>query len=270
MPVVSVVIPTFNRSGFIIEAIESVYAQTFGDFDVIVVDDGSNDGTAEIVSEKFPLIEVIIQKNRGVSAARNVGINHSKGKYIAFLDSDDLWLPEKLQAQVDFFRENPDISICQTEELWIRNGKRVNPKNKHKKHSGWIFKECIPLCIVSPSAVMIKREVFEKIGLFDEELPACEDYDLWLRAALQYEIITLPEPLIIKKGGHEDQLSKQWGLDKYRVMALLKILDDPNLSLDERKDVIFYIQQRCKILENGYLKRGKDAEARKFRELSRH
>ena len=138
-PCISVIIPTYNRCWILKEAIDSVLSQKFTDFEIIVVDDGSNDATAALLSAYGDQITTIYQENRGVSAARNAGILMAKGNYIAFLDSDDMWLPEKLSCQVDFFQSHPEAVICQTDEIWIRNGVRVNPKNRHKKPSGMIF-----------------------------------------------------------------------------------------------------------------------------------
>jgi glycosyltransferase involved in cell wall biosynthesis len=264
---VSIIIPTYNRSGFLKESVESVLSQTFNDFELIIVDDGSTDDTADVVSSSCdPRIQYEYQVNRGVSSARNVGVSLATAPYIAFLDSDDIWLPGKLENQLSFFHERPDISICQTEELWVRNGRRVNPRQKHAKHSGWIFEACLPLCIVSPSAVMFRREAFDALGGFDESFPACEDYDLWLRAALRYEIHTLSEPMIIKRGGHDDQLSRQWGLDVWRIRALEKILGDSMLS-EKRRDLVFAeIARRSRIVADGAKKRGNDELYREYEE----
>ncbi len=262
---ISVVIPTYNRRAFLTEAITSVIEQTYNSWELIVVDDGSADGTFEAVkSFNDDRITYLRQEKSGVSAARNLGVSKSSSPFIAFLDSDDLWFPKKLKTQLDFFDKHPNQSICQTEEIWVRNGCRVNPKDKHQKHSGWIFKECIPLCIVSPSAVMMKRGAFDALGGFDESLPACEDYDLWLRAALRYEIHTLPEPLIVKRGGHDDQLSKEWGLDRYRIRALEKALHDPMLDDDLKPLILQDIARRAKVVADGARKRNKLSVAQEY------
>lgn len=256
-PSISVVIPTYNRAEFLREAVDSVRSQSYADFEIIIVDDGSADSTTNIVSSmKDSRIVYLKQKHGGVSAARNLGISRSRAPFISFLDSDDLWLPRKLETQMDFFRTHPEASICQTEELWMRRGRRVNPAKKHRKHSGWIFKECLPLCIVSPSAVMMRREIFDDVGGFDEDLPACEDYDLWLRTSLRYPIYTLPEALTVKRGGHPDQLSKGWGLDRYRIVALKKILSDSMLTDELRGLVRAEIDRRSRIVIAGARKRG--------------
>jgi len=256
-PLVSVIIPTYQRKSFVCDAIRSVVSQSFAEIEIVVVDDGSDDGTRWAVSAiEDDRIVYLWQKHAGVSSARNEGVLNSRGKFVAFLDSDDVWLPEKIERQLAFMNGLPADSICQTEEIWIRDGKRMNPSNHHKKHSGWIFKECLPLCIVSPSAVMMERRIFDELGGFDENLPACEDYDLWLRASLRHQIFTMEEALIVKRGGHSDQLSKQWGLDIHRVSALQKILSDPLLTEEYAALVRADIVRRSKILADGARKRG--------------
>ena len=196
MSLISVIIPTYNRETVLPRAITSVLAQKGADFELIIVDDGSTDSTNNFIESRspFPVPRVFHQENKGPAAARNLGIKHAQGEWIAFLDSDDEWKPGKLKAQLKFFEENPEYFICQTEEIWIRNGTRVNPMKKHQKFGGWIFEKCLPLCVVSPSAVMMRRKLFGEVGLFDESLPACEDYDLWLRIAAKYPIVLIENP----------------------------------------------------------------------------
>lgn len=259
-PKVSIIIPTHNRKEMLLEAVRSVRQQTFADFELIIVDDGSDDGTDAVLADlkADSRIRYFWQDHAGVASARNHGIKESRAHWIVFLDSDDLWLPDKLSKQWDYVQQNPGVKICQTEEIWMRHGVRVNSGLRHKKHSGWIFSQCLPLCIVSPSAVMIERSVFTTCGTFDEALPACEDYDLWLRVALKYQIITMSEPLVIKRGGHEDQLSQKfWGMDRFRIVALQKILRHPDLDCDSRKLVEESIRFRYGILHQGLQKRGK-------------
>ena len=267
-PLVSVIIPTYNRGWILKEAIDSVLSQDFDDIELIVVDDGSTDNTINILDAYALDIIVLRQDNRGVSAARNAGISCASGQLIAFLDSDDLWLPGKMSRQVEFFNSNPDALICQTEELWIRNGRRVNPKKRHQKFSGMIFKHCLPLCIVSPSAVMMKKSLFDKTGRFDESLPACEDYDLWLRVSRKYPVFLIDTPLIVKRGGHGDQLSKMPQLDKYRIRALEKIIQSGLLSKDQRIDAVKMLKEKCQIYAKGCLKRGRNNESRYYFDLA--
>lgn len=260
-PLVSVIIPTFNRGWILKEAIDSVLAQNFEDFELIVIDDGSTDNTQPILNSYKNDITAFTQNNKGVSAARNMGITLSSGRFIAFLDSDDLWMQNKLSTQVDFFNENHDALICQTDEIWIRNNVRVNPKRRHKKLSGMIFEHSLDLCMVSPSAVMIRRKLFDKVGLFDEDLPACEDYDLWLRISCRYPVCLIDIPLIIKRGGHGDQLSRLPVLDKYRIKALNKIIASGLLSEGQYRAAIKTLKEKCEIYANGCIKRGRTDEA---------
>jgi glycosyltransferase involved in cell wall biosynthesis len=258
---ISIIIPTYNRSDFLKEAIDSVLKQTWKDFELIIVDDGSTDNTQEILSNYTGKISLISTEHKGPSAARNRGIQTAQGEYIAFLDSDDIWKPDKLKKQMDFFNNNPHIFICQTEEIWIRKGRRVNPRKIHAKHSGWIFEKCLPLCIVSPSSVMLHRRVFDRVGLFDEKMPACEDYDLWLRVTPHYQIHLIDEPLIIKRGGHDDQQSYRIpALDRLRIQALCKVLDSGYLTFLQYDQALEELQKKCSIYGNGCMKRGKKEE----------
>ena len=268
-PLVSVIIPTYNRGWVVQEAIDSVLDQDFRDYELIVVDDGSNDNTREILESYGKAITVLQQSNRGVSAARNRGIAEAAGRLIAFLDSDDLWLPGKLTTQVKFFEENADAVINQTQEIWIRNGARVNPKKRHHKFSGMIFERSLALCLVSPSAVMIKKSLFDAVGGFDEDLPACEDYDLWLRISCRYPAHLIDFPLIIKRGGHDDQLSKAAGLDKYRIQSLMKIIDSDLLTPQQYKAAVITLKEKSEVYAGGCRKRGREEEAEYFSALAK-
>jgi glycosyltransferase involved in cell wall biosynthesis len=266
---VSVIIPTYNRGWIVRDAIDSVLGQTYADFELIVVDDGSSDRTPPILDAYGDRLRVIRQANRGVSAARNRGIGESSGTLIALLDSDDIWLPKKLAVQVDFFKRNPAALICQTEEIWIRNGLRVNPGKRHRKPSGMIFERSLELCLVSPSAVMVRRELFEKVGQFDESLPACEDYDLWLRVGCRFPVHLIDKPLTIKRGGHEDQLSRQSSLDKYRIRSLVKLIESARLTPIQRNATVIALRKKCAVYATGCLKRGRLEEALHYTSLSR-
>lgn len=265
---VSVIIPTYNRGWIIKESIDSVFSQTFNAYELIVVDDGSDDNTSEILDSYGNKLRIIRQANQGVSAARNRGIIASSGEFIALLDSDDLWLPEKLDRQMSFFRNNPDAVICQTQEIWMRNGKRVNPCKHHKKLSGMIFEPSLTLCLVSPSAVMFKRELMDMVGFFDESFPACEDYDLWLRVSLAYPVYLIDEALIIKRGGHSDQLSRNPMLDKYRIKAIKKLLNQDILISEQRKAAVAKLKEKCLIYATGCKKRGRHQEADEYIRLA--
>ena len=231
---------------------------------MVIVDDGSTDGTENLVSKKYPEFTYLKQDNLGVSAARNAGIAATSGEWLSFLDSDDEWLPEKLQCQMEALAAEPEMMLCHTDEIWIRNGKRVNPMKKHDKHGGWIFDKCLPLCCVSPSSVILHRSVFDEVGLFDQSLPACEDYDLWLRVTSSYPVLYISEKLVVKHGGHQDQLSeKYWGMDRFRIQALENIILSGNLSDENLNDAKQMLQEKTKIFSNGARKRGRTAEAEK-------
>ena len=267
-PRVSVIMPTFNRAHCLERAIDSVLDQTFRDYELIVVDDGSTDHTADLLKRYGDSLKSIHQQNRGVSAARNTGIRAARGELIALLDSDDCWLPTKLERQVDFFETHPQAQVCQTEEIWIRNSRRVNPKHRHRKFSGLIFEKSLPLCLVSPSAVMVRKKLFDTVGLFDERLPACEDYDLWLRVSCRYPVYLLDDPLIIKRGGHKDQLSRAAGLDKYRIQSLEGIIENGRLSESQHRAAARTLREKCAVYAGGCRKRGRAGEAGYYEELA--
>ena len=269
MAAVSVIIPTFNRKQEVIRAVSSILSQSFTDFEIIVVDDGSSDGTKTALDQFRDRITYIAHTtNRGVSAARNTGIKQARDPFIAFLDSDDYWLAEKLAVQIDFFNHHPQALICQTDEIWIRNGRRVNPKKRHLKPTGDIFNPCLKLCLVSPSAVMLKRSLFDEVGLFDEDLPACEDYDLWLRISYRYPIYLIKQRLIVKTGGNRDQLSyRHMGMDRFRIKALAKLIKSGALNEAQTAAAGRELSLKCRIYGNGCIKRGKKEEGRYYLDL---
>lgn len=269
MRAVTVIIPTYNRARKSVRAVSSVLYQTFTNYEIVVVDDGSEDKTADcLVPFRHQMRYIKHPRNLGVSAARNRGIKASRSPFIAFLDSDDYWLPEKLSTQMAFFRQNPGIVACQTEEIWIRKGIRVNPGKRHRKPSGDIFNASLRRCLVSPSAVMLKRSLLDEVGLFDEALSACEDYDLWLRISHRYPIHLIPEHLVVKEGGEPDQLSsKLQGLDRFRIKALLKLMKGGQLSDAQLKATLQELSIKCTIYGNGCLKRGRTKEGEYYLRL---
>lgn len=268
LPSVSVIIPAYNRADTLAGAIDSVLAQKYPHFELIVVDDGSTDTTPEILRSYGETITPLHQANAGVSAARNLGIHNVKGEMIAFLDSDDYWLPDKISTQVKWFKENPTAMICQTEEIWIRHNRRVNPGKKHRKLSGEIFTPSLSLCLISPSAVMMKRVLIDQVGMFDPELPACEDYDLWLRVTCDFPVGLIDKPFVVRRGGHDNQLSAMPGLDKYRIHAIRKLLKSKALSMEQRAAAIKILKAKAVIYANGCEKRKRYAEADYYRKIS--
>jgi glycosyltransferase involved in cell wall biosynthesis len=265
---VSVIIPTFNRKERLRKALESVLQQEDTAFEVIVIDDGSTDGTGEMVTKEFPSVAYSYQSNRGQAAARNAGIEKARGEWIAFLDSDDEWLPGKLRAQLDDFAAHPGLLISQTGEIWIRNGRRVNPMKKHAQCEGWIFEKCLPLCIISPSAVMIHRQIFEEVGLFDETYLACEDYELWLRISARYPVGLIPKPYVTRYGGHADQRSREFpAMDRFRIQALAKIIVSGTLRPEQLAAASAMLKEKSTIYIEGARKRGKTEEVEKMQRL---
>jgi glycosyltransferase involved in cell wall biosynthesis len=243
------------------EAVESVLGQGYRFSEVIVVDDGSTDHTTEQLTKYGSSIRVLSRQRSGVAAARNYGASIARGLYMAFLDSDDLWLPQKLEIQTTFMKQHPEVQICQTEEIWIRHGLKVNPKAKHAKPSGDIFRRSLELCLVSPSAVMMTTDLFNQFGGFDESFPVCEDYDLWLRIAVDHSIPLISKPLVVKRGGHGDQLShSMWGMDRYRVQSLRNLLRN-GLVGEKRNWTLETLHRKILILSQGARKRGKQDEA---------
>ncbi len=253
---VSVIIPTYNRAHTLERALGSVLNQTFTDWQLIIVDDGSTDNTQELIqSISDPRIETIFTENRGVSYARNKGIERSTSPWLAFLDSDDEWLSHKLSVQVELAENNPELQIIHGDEIWIRHGVRVNPMNKHQKRGGDIFRDAIQLCCISPSTVMLKKTLIEQFGLFREDYPVCEDYDLWLKITAHYPVGYIKDPLIKKYGGHSDQLSlKLKAMDYWRILSLKSLLEKESLDPERKSWVKESIKERSEILLNGYRK----------------
>jgi glycosyltransferase involved in cell wall biosynthesis len=222
------------------------------------VDDGSADGTESLIRGSYPQVRYLRQANGGVSRARNLGIEAAHGEWIALLDSDDTWLPGKLMAQRETLHRQPGVRLCHTEEIWIRNGRRVNQMKKHAKSGGYIFRACLPRCIISPSASLLHRSLLEELGGFDELLPACEDYDLWLRVCATEPVAFVPTPQIEKHGGHADQLSRRhWGMDRFRIRALEKIIGAGRLDAGDRAAACAVLAGKAHILSAGARKRGR-------------
>ncbi len=264
---ISVVIPTFNRISLVARAIDSVLKQSLNPYEIIVVDDGSDDGTSEMIKNKYKSIKLIQQQNNGVSAARNNGIKHAKGDWIGLLDSDDEWTEKKLENKADRLVKTPEYDFCHTNEIWIRNGVRVNQRKKHEKYGGYIFDKCLDICRISPSSVLFRKNILDHIGWFDSQLPVCEDYDLWLRITSEYRILFIDEPLIIKYGGHDDQLSHSVeSIEFFRIKSLENLLDRTELSTSNRVLAIQMIIKKYNIYLSGLVKRKKQSEARQIKE----
>jgi len=272
-PEVSVIIPAYNRRAMLLEAIDSVLAQSAPAFELIVIDDGSTDGTAEnlarLAAEYAKTIRIERIEHRGPAAARNRGVALARAPMLAFLDSDDLWSPNKLERQLAFMRANPGCAISQTNEIWIRNGRRVNPGIRHRKRAGDIFIDSLRTCLISTSAVMMRIELFRSLGGFDELMAAAEDYDLWLRILIDHEAGLLDEPLVTRRGGRPDQLSATTpAIDRFRILALAKLLADDRLSPARRTAVVEVLAEKCRICARGLRRRGRLDQARLYESVA--
>ena len=254
---ISAIIPTFNRCHLIKNAIESILSQSYKVDEIIVVDNNSSDDTIKVIKEKYPKIKLLEEKKQGVSNARNKGILHAKNKWVAFLDSDDIWMPKKIELQVNKIKYSKnEIFMIHTDEIWIRNKKFINQRKKHKKLEGYIFEKCLDMCIISPSSVLINTLLFKKYGNFNERLKVCEDYELWLRLTSKIPVSLINEPCVIKHGGHIDQLSKKfWGIDRFRVKALEKLLLYYKLQSSQKINMMSVLLKKINIIIMGAEKR---------------
>ncbi len=267
-PLISIIIPTYKREHTLKRAIDSVFSQSYKNFELIVVDDGPTNETKSLVTS-YDRTMTLLQHttNQGVSCARNTGIFASRGDYICFLDSDDEWLPHKLETQIGLIKKK-DYRLVHGEEIWMRRGQRVNPKKIHQKYGGWIFERCLSRCLISPSSVMIERKTLLEFRGLDESFPVCEDYDLWLKMTSRYEVGFVEKPLIIKYGGHSDQLSRKYkAMDYYRVLALNNIKNDPFLTSEQKLLVAEEIRKKATILIAGYIKHNNTQHLQEIREI---
>ena len=254
---ISVVIPTLNRINTLQRALDSVINQTYKPAEIIVVDNGSSDGTLKFLREQYPKITTLTENKIGVSSARNKGIKKSINQWIALLDSDDAWHPRKLEIQTSMLDSAlKEYNLIHTDEIWFRNNKHINQMKKHKKQGGYIFERCLSLCCISPSSVLFKKNILDKVGLFDESLPVCEDYDMWLKICSSEEVLFAQDKLTYKYGGHKDQLSKSyWGMDRFRIKSIENIIKNFDLTYNQKKQAKKELIKKLKIIINGAFKR---------------
>lgn len=267
---VSVIIPTYNRRDFLGKAIDSVLGQTYRNFEVLVIDDGSIDGTDELVASYGNAVRYLYQDNLGASVARNTGIQAARYNLLAFLDSDDSFAPEKLEVQVAAMLDQPEYLVSHTDEIWYRRGQFLNQKNKHARAAGDIFGRCLELCVVGMSTSIVRRELFDEVGLFDEKLPCCEDYDLWLRVSIKFPFLLVAKPFTIKDGGRDDQLSQihRVGMDRYRIASILGIIESGKLNSDQEQLARQELSRKCLIYGKGCLKHGREEEGGRYLEIA--
>ena len=254
---ISIIIPTLNRIKYLPRALDSALNQTYKASEIIVVDNGSSDGTLEILKEKYPLIRLLEEKKVGVSAARNKGIISSNFDWVALLDSDDAWDIRKLEIQKNALQSSSkNYKLVHTEEIWMKNNIKINQMKKHQKFGGYIFEKCLPLCCISPSSVLMQKSIFNQVGYFDENLPVCEDYDLWLKICSNERVLFIDQTLTLKYGGHKDQLSKSyWGMDRFRIKSIENLVLNYDLKSYQKHMAIFTLIKKIKIIINGAYKR---------------
>jgi glycosyltransferase involved in cell wall biosynthesis len=267
----TIIIPTYNRLRFLKSAINSVFCQTYRQFQLIVADDGSIDGTKDYVQNlnNPENLRYLRLPHCGLPGkVRNAGARLANGRFLAFLDSDDLWKPEKLARQIAFFEEHPEFRICHTREIWQRGEEIVSQAGQKHGRSGFIFTDALKKCIIGPSTVMMRRELFEEFRGFREDLEITEDYELWLRITAKYPVGYIDEPLVIKRGGHADQLSEKYGqIEVFRIKALLVNLESGTFVGGQRELAARELVRKCRIYARGCDKRGKVEEARRYREI---
>ena len=273
-PFVSAVIPVYNRLELLKEAAGSVFRQTWKDLELIIADDGSDSRIRqwekELYSEKLPIpVKFIYLSHTGFPGlVRNRGAEAASGQYLAFLDSDDLWLPEKIEKQVRFFKENPSLKIVHTREKWDRNGKEVSQSGQKHKRSGDIFSDALKKCIIGPSTVMIQKDYFYSLGGFREDLEIAEDYELWLRITAESSIGYIDEQLTVKRAGYCEQLSEKYGqIEIFRLKALHTLIGNGAFSAERKYAAKEEFRNKAKIYAAGCRKRGRNEEAEFYERL---
>jgi glycosyltransferase involved in cell wall biosynthesis len=275
-PSISVIIPTFNRREMLLRALTSVFQQTARCSEVIVVDDASTDGSYEYMAAAMArhwrdrIRWVALPENRGAAAARNAGIVRADGEIVAFLDSDDHWLPQKLEVQAKYMGGNPGFLISHTREKWLRRGQHLNQKNKHIPRHGDVFSHCLELCAVGMSTVMAHRSLFDRVGLFDEDMRCCEDYEFWLRVSCRYPFLLVDRQLTIKEGGRQDQVSFQYrqGMDRLRIDAIDRLVRSGALNPLQQEQAREEMKRKCMIYGKGCIKHGRIDEGMQYLALA--
>lgn len=267
---VSIIIPTYNRQEFLGKAIDSVLRQTYPNFELLIVDDGSTDDTVDLVASYGNAVRYLSQENLGVAAARNTGIKAARHDLLAFLDSDDCFALQKLEVQVAAMMTQPEYLVSHTDEIWYRRGQLLNQKNRHVREGGDIFARCLELCAVGMSTAMVRRRLFDKVGLFDEKLPCCEDYDLWLRVSVSLPFLLVGQPFTIKDGGRQDQLSQihRVGMDRFRIASILKIIKSGELNLEQQQLAQQELVRKCRIYGQGCLKHNRKDEGARYLQIA--
>ena len=264
-PLISVIIPVYNRFEMAKEAISSVIGQTYRDLEIIIVDDGSIDMTPvlETYFRDDPRVKYIKIDHSGLPGlVRNRGVDISLGKYLAFLDSDDLWMDSKLEKQIKFLEKNSAYKVVHTREDWIRSGKKISQSGFNHKRFGNIFSDALVKCILGPSTIMLEKDLYIKLGGFRDDLEIAEDYELWLRLTNSNSIGYIDEPLITKRAGHVGQLSEKYGqIEIFRIRGLQKLVEQNYFKNENQQQAEKELASKCRIYAAGCRKRNKIEEA---------
>ena len=268
-PLVSVIIPTHDRHALLMEAIDSVRAQTYAPIELIVVDDGSTDGTSEQLSGEPGVRLLRIDHTGCPGAVRNAGVAIATGDHLAFLDSDDLWMPDKLAAQMELLRGRPEVPIVHCREHWVRGGRTVSQAGQRHRRDGRLFADAVRKCVIGPSTVVLHRAVLREVGGFREDLEIAEDYELWLRVTARFPVAYCDRPLVTKRAGHGDQLSERYGqIERFRIAALAPLVAAHRWAEPERTVARRELARKCLIHAAGARKRGRHAEAERYDALA--
>lgn len=277
-PTISVVIPCFNAERYVGATVESVLAQAWPNLQIIIVDDGSSDGSCALVQQRFPEVTLIRQANQGVAAARNAGIRRATGEWIAFVDADDIWLPGKLHRQWEQLRDHPGVRMNYTAwEVWqsqeptppsdlISNLQFTAADARWAGASGWIYPELLLDCAVWTSTVMAHRSLFEEVGRFDTSLRIGEDYDLWLRISRVTQILRVSQPLALYRT-HPASITKSAPSRNYQGIVIQRALDQwslqsPDGSTADRAKVYRALATTWSNFAHASLRSGKTGQAR--------
>ncbi len=264
MPTVSVIIHTYNNEKFIVETLESVLNQTYKDYEIIVIDDGSVDSTRNMLLPYMQKIKYHYKENGGIASAKNAGISLSKAEFIAFLDHDDLWVPDKLKMQMECFNENPQAGLVYAKYTSFRDGKELRTKPE-KGYSGWIFKELLAKSFIQTSTVIVKREYLNAIGPYDESFSLGDEYDMFLRISKKFQCGFINKGLT-RYRIHDTNASKNGFLFDQDFLGVYKKIYNNFTDLDEiekkilRKRIARY---SIKVAE-GLYRQGKLEESKEY------
>jgi glycosyltransferase involved in cell wall biosynthesis len=273
-PIVSVIIPVHDRIELLMQAVASVRAQTYQAFELIVVDDGSRVPVASFLPKPEGIppepAKIVRIEHCGLPGqVRNEGARRARGRFLAFLDSDDLWLTEKLFRQVEWHLGHPEIPISHTREIWIRGEREISQKGQRHRRAGDIFTDALKKCIIGPSTTMIERSLFESVGGFRDDLEIAEDYELWLRITDRFPVGYIDEALTVKRAGHS-QLSEKYGqIENFRIAALQRLVDREIFTVAHRPEAREELSRKCAIYAAGCRKRGRTEDAAHYESLAR-